>query len=230
MTRPSSPARGTWSGISASPPVRREGRAPRHTSRGGQARAGGLLVEAAHTRDPDPGPVARVSRQARGPPRQAGRALRDRSQANGADLASAHKRGGLSLRLAHDHPAQAPDAAAYDRRQRPENQSRRREPSANYSSVGSWRRLSATSRAMSRSRRTAARVPPTGTRLFRPSKRQTMRGRLHSPQMPALLVRGRPRQKGSLHPAPRFHPDSRVRTAGHVSGLVWVADACRGCC
>ena len=32
-------------------------------------------------------------------------------------------------------------------------------------------------------------------------KRQTMRGRLHSPQRPALLVRGHPRQERFLHPA-----------------------------
>jgi hypothetical protein len=41
----------------------------------------------------------------------------------------------------------------------------------------------------------------TGTRLFRPSMRQATRGGLHSPRMPALLVRGQPRQEELSHPA-----------------------------
>ena len=69
-------------------------------------------------------------------------------------------------------------------------------PSARSSSAASSRRPSATTATTSPRRRREARVPPPGTRLFRPSMRQG----LHSPRMPALLVRGQPRQESS-HPA-----------------------------
>ncbi len=152
-------------------------------------------------RDPHARPAAGVPRPGRGAPRQADRDLRDRPQARRARLAPAVQGRGLPLWRADDHPAQAAQPAAQGRRPRARRSASPARPSARSSSAGSWRRQSATTATTSPRKRPEARVPPPGTRLFRPSKRQTMRGRLHSPQTPALLARGHPRQRRFCHPA-----------------------------
>jgi len=63
-------------------------------------------------RDPHPGAAARLQRADQGPPRQPGRALRDRPQARRPHLAHADQGRGLPLHRPDDHPAQAADAPA----------------------------------------------------------------------------------------------------------------------
>ena len=188
-----------------------------HISREGQAHARGLLVEAAHTAIRTPGPLrafhARIAARR-------GKQVALCATARKLTVLTWHlltKTGGLPRsprrrsRSASSARCSARPATAARGSVSPAR------PSARRSSSGSSRRPSATTRTMSRSRRAKeARVPPPGTRLFRPSKRQTMRGRLHSPQMPALLVRGHPRHRRFLHPA--LDVFIRIRGFGDAAG------------
>jgi hypothetical protein len=68
-----------------------------HISRAGQAHARGLLVEAAHAAIRTPGPLRAFHARTCRAPRQADRAVRDRSQARRVGLASADQGRGLPL-------------------------------------------------------------------------------------------------------------------------------------
>ena len=185
------------------PRVRQSGeKAARHgrISRAGQAHARGLLIEAAHTAIRTAGPLrafhARIA---------ARRGSRSRSARPPASWPCSPGTCCPRTRTTATRRRRSPSASCATSSVRPRTPARRSaspaRPSARSSSADSSKRPSATTATTSRPRHDGARVPPPGTRLLTPSMRPTMRGGLHTPQMPALLVRGHPRQEEFLHPA-----------------------------
>ena len=200
-------------------PVRREGSAARaHLPRWAGARSRAADRGRPH-RDPHPRPVARVSRPDRGTARQAGRA-------RARPPASSPCSPGICSRKDEDYRFAAPTIT---QRKLRTLQRKAGDTGPRISLAGETKRKMLERRFLEEAERNypqlrrfkaaeGARVPPTGTRLQWPSKRQTMRGRLHSPQTPALLVRGHPRQEESCTQALTFSSGCEGRDLMAVSG------------
>jgi hypothetical protein len=128
----------------------------------------------------------------RGAPQQADRDLRDRPQTGRARLAPAVQGRGLPLRRADHHAAQAAPPAAQGRRQRPR-----------ISLAGETKRKALERRFLEEAERNYRNYVATktargaGAATGDATVQAPMQQGLHSPRMPALLVRGQPRQESS---------------------------------
>ncbi|MBV9194836.1 MAG: IS110 family transposase [Solirubrobacterales bacterium] len=174
-----------------------------HISHEGQAHARGLLVEAAHTAIRTPGPLRAFHTR-----------LASRRGKQIALCATARKLTVLVWHLLTKDEDYRFGAPTITQRKLGTLQRKAGDAGPRISLAGEAKRKTLERRFLQEAERNyqnyvaftaaaavGARAPPPGTRLQWPSMRQTMRGRLHSPQTPALLVRGHPRQEEFLHPA-----------------------------
>ena len=171
-----------------------------HISRAGQAHARGLLIEAAHTAIRTPGPLRAFHAR-----------IAARRGKQIAICATARKLAVLAWHLLSKDEDYRYGAPTITQRKLRNLQRKADDKGPKISLAGETKRKVLERRFLEEAernyrnyvarRRAEARVPPTGTRLSMALEGQTMRGRLCSPQTPALLARGHPRQEGFSHPA-----------------------------